>query len=136
MNKLFEILMKRGYKQTSLAVQKENPAANFYLRLGYEIISEKSEEYLMVKKLEAETSELLNDLDKLHTTTLSTQRVKNNLGLDTYDVVAWCKEQTENADRIIRKGKNWYVYINKAIITINEYSFTIITAHPHTVNSR
>jgi ribosomal protein S18 acetylase RimI-like enzyme len=51
MNKLFEILSKRGYKQTSLAVQKENPAACFYTRLGYEIIREKSEEYLMIKKL-------------------------------------------------------------------------------------
>jgi ribosomal protein S18 acetylase RimI-like enzyme len=53
MEKLFEVLSRQGYKQTSLAVQKENPAANFYLRLGYEIISEKSEEYLMVKKLTA-----------------------------------------------------------------------------------
>jgi ribosomal protein S18 acetylase RimI-like enzyme len=51
MEKLFELLSIRGYKQTSLAVQIENPAASFYLRLGYEIISEKSEEYLMVKKL-------------------------------------------------------------------------------------
>ena len=51
MKKLFELLSERGYKQTSLAVQKENPAANFYLRLGYEIMSEKPEEYLMIKKL-------------------------------------------------------------------------------------
>ena len=51
MEKLFELLTQRGYKQTSLAVQKENPAVNFYLRLGYDIISESSEEYLMVKKL-------------------------------------------------------------------------------------
>ena len=53
MEKLFELLAGRGYEQTSLAVQKENPAANFYLRLGYEIINEKSEEYLMVKRLSA-----------------------------------------------------------------------------------
>ena len=51
MKKLFELLAQRGYKQTSLAVQKENSAANFYLRLGYEIVSETTEEYLMVKKL-------------------------------------------------------------------------------------
>ena len=51
MKRLFELLTERGFKQTSLAVQKENPAVNFYLRLGYEIVKEKSEEYLMVKKL-------------------------------------------------------------------------------------
>ena len=51
MEKLFELLTQCGYKQTSLAVQKENPAVSFYLRLGYDIISESSEEYLMVKKL-------------------------------------------------------------------------------------
>ena len=51
MERLFELLMQRDYKQTSLAVQKENPAVNFYLRLGYEIVSENIEEYVMIKKL-------------------------------------------------------------------------------------
>ena len=51
MRKLFELLIQQGYKQTSLAVQRENPAVNFYLRLGYEIVGENVEEYLMVKKL-------------------------------------------------------------------------------------
>ena len=51
MEKLFELLFQQGYKQTSLSVQKENPAVNFYVRLGYEIIKEKPEEYLMLKKL-------------------------------------------------------------------------------------
>ena len=53
MERLFELLSGRGYKQTSLAVQKASPAVRFYTRLGYEIISEKPEEYLMVKKLAA-----------------------------------------------------------------------------------
>jgi len=35
----------------SLAVQKENSAVNFYLRLGYEIVSENDEEFVMIKKL-------------------------------------------------------------------------------------
>ena len=51
MERLFELLSGRGYRQTSLAVQKESPAVRFYIRLGYEIIGEKAEEYLMVKKL-------------------------------------------------------------------------------------
>jgi len=51
MTSLFEILKENGYKQTSLAVQKENPAVRFYQRLGYKTIREMDEEYLMVKEL-------------------------------------------------------------------------------------
>ena len=38
MKHLFELLRTRGYRQTSLSVQKENPAVRFYERLGYEIV--------------------------------------------------------------------------------------------------
>lgn len=51
MEKLFEYLTWQNYRQTSLSVQKENPALNFYLRLGYKIVGEKTEEYLMIKQL-------------------------------------------------------------------------------------
>lgn len=56
MNKLFELLKNSGYKQTSLSVQKDNPAVQFYQRLGYEMINEKRdhvghEDYLMVRVL-------------------------------------------------------------------------------------
>jgi len=51
MTSLFEILTESGYKQTSLAVQKENPAVRFYQRLGYKTIRESDEEYIMVKDL-------------------------------------------------------------------------------------
>jgi hypothetical protein len=74
-------------------------------------------------------SELLANLDKLHTPELGVKRVRKNLSLDTTDVVAWCRQKTENADSIIRRGKNWYVYVDNAILTINAHSFTIITAH-------
>ncbi len=36
-------------------------------------------------------NELLENLDKLHTTELGVQRIKRNLSLDTEDVVSWCK---------------------------------------------
>ena len=51
MASLFEILKENGYKQTSLAVQKENPAVRFYQRLGYKTIRESDEEYIMLKDL-------------------------------------------------------------------------------------
>ena len=54
MKKLFDLLIEHGYKKTSLAVQKENPAVNFYLRLGYEIVGEHPEEFLMIKNLSSE----------------------------------------------------------------------------------
>jgi len=51
MQHLFVLLKEKGYTRTSLSVQKNNPAARFYQRLGYEIISEKVEDYIMVKQL-------------------------------------------------------------------------------------
>ena len=51
MTRLFELLHRRGYRQTSLAVQKQNAAARFYTRLGYKIIRENDEELIMVKDL-------------------------------------------------------------------------------------
>jgi hypothetical protein len=74
-------------------------------------------------------NDLFTNIDKIHTTPLGIVRIKNNLGLETTDVVSWCKRKIKNADYIIRKGKNWYVHKNNAIITINANSYTIITAH-------
>lgn len=74
--------------------------------------------------------ELLKNLDKLHTTELGAERVKRNLSLDTDDVVGWCKTQINSANAVItRNGKNWYVHADNDILTVNAYSYTIITAH-------
>jgi hypothetical protein len=73
--------------------------------------------------------ELLSNLDKIHTTQLGTDRIRNNLRLDISDVTEWCKQKIETSNSISRKGKNWYVHIDDIIITINAHSFTIITAH-------
>jgi ribosomal protein S18 acetylase RimI-like enzyme len=56
MEALFNELRKRGFNQTSLSVQKNNPAVRFYERLGYETIKERPDfagnmDYIMVKKL-------------------------------------------------------------------------------------
>jgi len=55
MQKLFELLKTNGYNQTSLSVQKDNPAVEFYKKLGYIVYSErldnaKHEDYLMIKE--------------------------------------------------------------------------------------
>lgn len=57
-------------------------------------------------------------------------RIKKNLNLTVDDVVLWCKEGIFSADcQITRKGKNWYAEVENCIITVNAYSYTIITAH-------
>lgn len=74
-------------------------------------------------------NDLTVNLDKIHTTEMGAERITRNIELNTADVVAWCKDKIVGADEIIRKGKNWYVYTDNAIITINAHSYTIITAH-------
>lgn len=75
-------------------------------------------------------NELLENLEKIHTTELGAVRIKKNLFLDVDNVVKWCvaKIKSTNAT-IIRNGKNWYVNVDDCIITVNAYSYTIITAH-------
>lgn len=75
-------------------------------------------------------SELLQNLDKLHTTESGAVRIKRNLSLDAEDVVTWCKGKIEAEGAVLtRKGKNWYVNTDDCVITVNAYSYTIITAH-------
>ena len=41
-------LQERGYKKTSLSVQKANYAVQMYLNVGFDIIEETEEEYIML----------------------------------------------------------------------------------------
>jgi hypothetical protein len=74
-------------------------------------------------------NDLLNNFEKIHSTELGILRIKRNLDLEIKDVVDWCKQKTKQADNIYKKGKNRYVSFENYIITINAYSYTIITAH-------
>ena len=74
-------------------------------------------------------NELTKNIDKLHTTKLGVGRIKQNLELETDDIVEWCKQKIKQADEIIRSGKNWYVHTDDSVITVNAQSYTIITAH-------
>jgi len=74
-------------------------------------------------------NDLLFNLEKLKTTELGSVRIKRNLGLPDVDVVEWCRGKIGNSSKFVKRGKNWYVHANEAIITVNAHSYTIITAH-------
>ena len=73
---------------------------------------------------------LLSNIGKIHTTKIGIDRIKRNLKLDTNDVVNYCKNKVLDKDcNIYKQGKNCYCEIDNIKITINSYSYTIITAH-------
>ena len=49
-------LASRGYEKASLSVQKKNYAAKMYKKLGFRIISEQEDDYLMLHILSLDTS--------------------------------------------------------------------------------
>ena len=51
MRKMLCMLQENGYKQTSLAVQKANYAVKMYKKVGFEIVDENDEEYIMLCRL-------------------------------------------------------------------------------------
>lgn len=75
-------------------------------------------------------NDLIVNIDKLHTTEMGAERIKNNLSLTCADPVLWCKDKILASRTIIeRKGKNWYATVDGCVITVNAYNFCIITAH-------
>ena len=48
MNEILTLLKSHGYSRVSLSVQKANYAAKMYLKIGFEIVRENEEEYIMV----------------------------------------------------------------------------------------
>ena len=75
-------------------------------------------------------NELIENIDKLHTTEMGAERIKRNLSIEAEDVVQWCKMRIlEKSASIERRGKNWYASVNDCVITVNAHSYTIITAH-------
>lgn len=86
-------------------------------------------DYRVIRMVDEKCNLILN-LDKLHTTDLGRERIKRNISLDVGDVVKWCREKIQKQNAcIIRKGKNCYISVDDSKITVNAYSFTIITAH-------
>ena len=73
---------------------------------------------------------LLDNIDKIHTTEMGVDRIKRNLKqiqqmlLSIAKIRCWIKIATYT-----NKEKNWYCEVENIKITINSYSYTIITAH-------
>lgn len=51
LKEMLNLLCNEGYRQVSLSVQRNNPAVRLYVRLGFEIIRETEEEYIMICRL-------------------------------------------------------------------------------------
>lgn len=51
-DKLFEKLRDRGFRQVSLSVDKRNPALNLYQRSGFELFSEDGNAYTMLRRID------------------------------------------------------------------------------------
>ncbi len=51
MRRMLQHLKEAGYKQCSLSCQKANYAVKMYLKVGFEVLSENEEEYIMVCRL-------------------------------------------------------------------------------------
>lgn len=51
MKKMIQELKIRGYEKASLSVQKANYAVKMYKNVGFEIVDENEEEYMMLCKL-------------------------------------------------------------------------------------
>ena len=52
MTHMIDYLRKKGYKKASLNVKKENYAVKLYQKVGFEIMDENEEDFLMVLKLD------------------------------------------------------------------------------------
>ena len=85
-----------------------------------------------------DNSEILrSNLNRLHTTPLGEERIGKNLKIDCADVVEYCRKIIADKSCNIRKsGKNWYCEADGVVITVNSFSYTIITAKQICVKER
>lgn len=51
MKELLNLLKRQGYQRVSLSVQKANYAVKMYQKVGFEIVREHEEEYIMIHYL-------------------------------------------------------------------------------------
>ena len=51
MKRMLKILREKGYRKVSLSVQKANRAVRLYESLGFNVLIDKDDEYIMVREL-------------------------------------------------------------------------------------
>ena len=69
-------------------------------------------------------------MDKIHTSYLGMDRISKNLNINRCDVIKYCEDIILNKESAVyKKGKNYYAELSDIKLTINSYTFTIITAH-------
>ncbi len=74
--------------------------------------------------------EILNNAEYIHATSMAALRINHNLKLDITNHVDWfIAIVKDEKNKIERKGRNYYITYNDAIITLNANSFTLLTAH-------
>ncbi|MCD7978108.1 MAG: GNAT family N-acetyltransferase [Tannerellaceae bacterium] len=100
MNAMILYLQEKGYRQTSLNVKKENYAVKLYLKVGFEIISEDEEDYLMLLDLRKSIALRFNDcINKADLQGLSVLMTDNHTFIDM------AKNRTEG--KINNINKTW-----------------------------
>lgn len=83
MNEMIVLLKNKGYNRISLSVQKNNYAVNMYLKLGFRIIKETMEEFLMVNELNKE------------------------IDVDKYKIRSWSKDDFSTLAKYLNNKKIW-----------------------------
>lgn len=80
---------------------------------------------------------LIENAHKIHTTKLGVMRISKNLRVEFGDefsqdkAAEFCVKKIQSPNcHISRRGKNLYCRVDGIEITVNAYSFTVITAHP------
>ena len=110
-NTVFDDLMEHGEEE------KQRKIAAFIYNLEQD-------------SMKAAVIPIFQNSNKYHTTKMGIDRIKRNLKLNTDDVVGYCESLIMNKNcHIYRQGKNWYCEIDNVRLTVNAYSYTIITAH-------
>ena len=82
-------------------------------------------------QMEYVKEELLTKKDKGHRTELGVERIVRNMELGKdIDVVKWCVGIIHSPEATVtRRGKNYYIDNGTCVITVNAYSYTVITVH-------
>lgn len=70
---------------------------------------------------------LLDNIAQIHTTSLGMLRIQKVI--DSNDCISVIKSIINDRNSVVKKeGKNYYVYYESLIITINSFNYCIITA--------